>query len=186
MKIKFILLTFLLLFARGCDFYSTRLWFFDNPSNETNPLTQIFGIGWTGLILTNLILVGLIVYGFHYYSFKYATPKLSIGTGNLADFVSELYFNERGKFYQVFYKIPKNRNILIAHTGYVLVRVVIIASFLATLHNLCQFYNVPAYNDFREIVQRPLYVIYGLIIFSFIYFTYQLWKNEYDLNRKNH
>ena len=38
MKVKFILLTFLLLFARGCDFYSTSLWFFqkDGIKDERN------------------------------------------------------------------------------------------------------------------------------------------------------
>lgn len=185
MKIKFIFLILLLLFARGCDFYSTSLWFFDNSSDEMNPLTRIFGFDWTGLILTNLILVVLIIYGYYYYTFKYSSPKMSSIPDKLTDFVSELYFNEKGKFHQVFYKIPKNKKIFIGHTGYVLIRVIIIASVLATIHNLCQFYNVPAYNAFREIVKRPLFIIYGLIISSFIYFSYRLWKSEYDFVKRN-
>ena len=185
MKTKFILLTILLLFARGCDFYSTSLWFFDNPSDETNPLVQIFGFGWTGLLLTNLIIVGLTIYGFYYYSFKYSILKFKIRPDKLLDFVSELYFNEKSKFYQIFYKIPKNKKIFLGHTGFVLIRVLIVASFLATIHNLCQFYNVPIYNAFRELVKRPLFVIYGLIILSYIYFSYRIWKSEYVLVRKN-
>lgn len=185
MKLKFILLTFLLLFARGCDFYSTSLWFFNNPSDEMNPLTRIFGFSWAGLILTNLILVGLIIYGYYYYTFKYSIPKPSSRPSKLTDFVSESYFNEKGKFYQLFYKMPKNKKVLIGHTGYVLIRVIIIASFLATIHNLCQFYNVPAYNTIREIVKRPLFIIYGLIVLSFMYFSYRIWKSEYELVRKN-
>ena len=185
MKIRFIFLTLLLLFARGCDFYSTSLWFFDNPSDEMNPLTRIFGFDWTGLILTNLILVGLIIYGHYYYTFKYSIPKVSSIPEKLTDFVSELYFSEKGKFYQVFYKIPKNKKILIGHSGYVLIRVIILASILATIHNLCQFYNFSAYNTFREIVKRPLFVIYGLIISSFIYFSYRLWKSEYEFVKEN-
>lgn len=178
MKLKFFILTFLLLFARGCDFYSTSLWFFDNPEGETNPLYRLFGVGWTGLIVANIIVVGLIIYAFYFYSFKYKQTKYS-SSNNLTDFVSELYFNEKGRFYEVFYKIPKNKKTLIAHTGYVLVRVVIVASFLATFHNLCQFYNVSFYNTFREIVVRPLYIIYGLIFTSFLYFSYQIWSKEY-------
>jgi hypothetical protein len=46
MKLKFFLLTFLLLFSRGCDFYSTSLWFFDNPTGEQNPLYQF--LAWAG------------------------------------------------------------------------------------------------------------------------------------------
>ncbi len=59
MKLKFFTLTFLMLCARGCDFYSTSLWFFDNPSGKTNPLYKFFGAGWTVLIDTNIIVVGL-------------------------------------------------------------------------------------------------------------------------------
>ena len=178
MKLKFFILTFLLLFARGCDFYSTSLWFFDNPTGETNPLYRFFGVGWTGLIISNIIVVGLIIYAFYFYSFKYKT-KRQTSSNNLTDFVSELYFNEKGRFLQIFYKMPKNKSTIIAHTGYVLVRVIIIASFLATFHNICQYYNVTFYNTFRELVGRPLYVIYGLILLTFTYFSYRLWTKEF-------
>ena len=185
MKIKFFVLTTLLLFSRGCDFYSTSLWFFDNPTGETNPLYQFFGVGWTGLIITNIIIVGLIIYAFYYYSFKYAHPKMKTKPNKLTDFVSEIYFNEKGRFLEIFYKTPKNKKMLLAHAGYVLIRFVIFASFLATFHNLCQFYNVPIYNSYREIVLRPRYVIYGLMILSLFYFTYLLWRKEYKLSVGN-
>ncbi|MCB0668940.1 MAG: hypothetical protein KDC80_24115 [Saprospiraceae bacterium] len=181
MKIKFILLTLLLLFSRGCDFYSTSLWIFENPSDETNPLSQVFGMGWTGLILVNLILVGFIIYGFYQYSFAPSAHKRTRKPEKLTDFVSELYFDEKGKFWQLFYRMPKNRKILIGHTGYVLIRVIIVASFLATIHNLCQYYNVPAYDSFRDFVGRPLSVIYAIVLLSLAYFTYRLWRKEYDL-----
>ncbi len=181
MKLKFFLLTFLLLFARGCDFYSTSLWFFDNPTGEQNPLYKFFGLGWTGLIIANIIVVGLIIYAFYYYSFKYSRIKIKYSSNNLSDFVSELYFNEKGRFLEIFYKTPKNKKTLLAHSGYILVRVVIFVSFLATIHNVCQFYNVSFYNSFRELVGRPLYVIYGLMFISFFYFSYRLWNKEYQL-----
>ncbi len=183
MKLKFFIMTIILLFARGCDFYSTSLWFFDNPTGETNPLYRIFGVGWTGLILANIIIVGLIIYAFYFYSFKYKTTRQT-SSNKLTDFVSELYFNEKGRFFHIFYKTPKNKSTLLAHTGYVMVRVVIFASFLATFHNICQYYNVTFYNIFREIVVRPLYVIYGLMIFSIFYFSYRLWNREYHLTKK--
>ncbi|MCB0541858.1 MAG: hypothetical protein KDE33_30430, partial [Bacteroidetes bacterium] len=87
----------------------------------------------------------------------------------------------KGRFFQIFYKTPKNKLTLLAHVGYVMVRVIILASFLATFHNICQYYNVTFYNTFRDIVGRPLYVIYGLILFTFMYFLYRLWKKEYGL-----
>ncbi len=185
MKTKFFLLTFLLLFARGCDFYSTSLWFFDNPSGETNPLASIFGFGWTGLIVANSIIVGLILYCFYYYTFKYSTSKAPTKSTTLTEFISELYFNEKGKFYQVFYKIPNDKKILIGHNGYVLTRVVIITSFLATFHNLCQFYNLSFYNTFREFVVRPLFVYYGIFLLSFAFFSFRLWHKEYRNAKAN-
>jgi len=184
MKLKFFLFTFLLIFARGCDFYSTGLWFFDDPSGETNPLTSILGFGWTGLIVANVILVGLIIYAFYYYSFKYKKGVVLSSPNKLTDFVSELYFNEKGKFYQVFFIFPKNKKILLGHAGYILVRVIIVGSFLATIHNLCQFYDVEVYNTYREIVKRPLYVIYGLLLLSMGYFSYRLWHREFEMTKK--
>jgi len=179
MKLKFFLLTFLLLFTRGCDFYSTSLWFFDNPTGEQNPLYRFFGAGWNGLIIANVIVIGAVIYAFYYYSFMYSTTKIKSSSNNLSDFVSELYFNEKGRFLEIFYKTPKNKKTLLAHSGYVLVRVFILVSFLATIHNLCQFYNISFYNSFRDLVGRPLYVIYGLMIISIFYFSYRLWVKEY-------
>lgn len=181
MKTKFFLLTFLLLFSRGCDFYSTSLWFFDNPTGEQNLLYRFFGLGWTGLLVTNIILVALIIYSFHYYTFKYRMDHVSAKPNNLMDYVSERYYGKAGLFFQIFYKTPGNKNTLWGHMGYVLIRMVIIGSFLATIHNLSQFYNIPIYNTFREIVGRPLYIIYGLIFLSFIFFQYRLWNKEFKM-----
>jgi hypothetical protein len=186
LKIKFFLLTLLLLFSRGCDFYSTSLWFFDNPTSETNPLYRFFGVGWTGLIFTNIIIVGLIIYAFYFYSFRYKPTRKLLSVNTLTDFVSELYFDEKGRFTELFYKKPKNLKPFLAHSGYVLVRVVIVGSFLATFHNLCQFYNLSFYNTFRDIVGRPLYVFYGLVLLSLIYFSYRIWNKEYRLVIDNH
>ena len=183
MKTKFFLLTFLLLFSRGCDFYSTSLWFFDNPTGEQNPLYKFFGVGWSGLIIANIIVVGLIIYAFFYYTFRYTRSTSGTKPGGLTDFVSELYFNEKGRFMEIFYKTPKNKKAMLAHMGYVMVRVVIFVSFLATIHNLCQFYNVSIYNSFRELVGRPLFVIYGLMLLSIFYFSYRVWKKEYQLSK---
>lgn len=181
-KTKFFLLTFILLFARGCDFYSTSLWYFDKPEGEMNPISSIFGLGWTSMIIANIIVIGLIIYAFYYYSFSYTLTQVKTNPGGLTDFVSELYFNEKGRFLDVFYKIPPNKKTLLAHFGYVFIRVVIILSFLATFHNLCQFYSVKFYNSFREFMGRPLFVIYGLMLLSIFYFTYRLWNKEYKNN----
>ncbi|HRG00440.1 MAG: hypothetical protein U0W65_02330 [Bacteroidia bacterium] len=187
MKTKFFILTFFLLFSRGCDFYSTSLWFFqpNGAEGETNPLTSVFGFGFNGLVASNIILIALIIYAFYYYSFKYQAKKLNHIPANFIDYASEVYFHQKGKLFQVFYKIPKDKKTAMAHFGYVMIRVIIFGSFLATFHNLCQFYNVPFYNTFREIVIRPLFVIYGLVALSFIYFQYRILNKEYQTLKYN-
>ena len=180
MKLKFALFTFLLLFARGCDFYSTSLWFFDNPTGETNPLYRFFGIGWTGLIIANIIVVGLVVYAFYYFNFRYKRPtNLPEVPKNYIELASLQYFDSTDKFYQIFYKTPKNKSVLLAHIGYVMTIAIIIASFIATFHNLSQFYDFDFYNQFRAFVGRPLFVIYGLMLLTLIVTYRHLLKSEY-------
>jgi hypothetical protein len=188
MKLKFLTITCLLLFSRGCDFYSTSLWFFEpgGMEGETNPLTSIFGVGWNGLIIANVIVITLIILCYFYYVFHYRPQKVAMQSTNILDFASELYFKEKGKIYRIFYKMPEDKRMMIAHFGYVMVRVIIVGSFLATFHNLCQYYSAPFYNTFRDIVGRPLFVIYGLILLSFLYFQYRVLKREYDFQLNTH
>ncbi len=182
MKLKFALFTFLLIFARGCDFYSTSLWFFDNPTGETNPLYRLFGIGWTGLILVNIIIVGLVIYAYYFFNFRYKRPtNLSKEPSNYRELASLQYFNSTDKFHQIFYKAPKNKKVLFAHMGYVMTSVIIIASLLATIHNLCQYYGFNFYNHFRDVVGRPLFVIYGIILLTLILTYRSLLISEYKI-----
>ena len=83
------------------------------------------------------------------------------------------------------YKMPTDKRMMIAHFGYVMVRMIIVASFLATFHNLCQYYNAPFYNTFRDIVGRPLFVLYGLFFLSFLFFQYRVLKIEYDFQTQS-
>ncbi len=188
MKVKFLLLTFLLLFARGCDFYSTSLWFFqeNGMAGETNPLTRYFGVGWNGLILTNIILVGLIIAMYYYYCFRYKPRReLNIVPQNYREYASVLYFDKKDRFYQIFYKMPNDKRVIIGHVGYVMVRALIVGSILATVHNICQFYGYGFYDTFRDIVKRPLYVIYGAIGLSLIGFYVHLLRNEFREYQKS-
>lgn len=182
MKIKFLLLTLILLFARGCDFYSTSLWINEENglNEEMNPLTQIFGMNWNGLILTNIILIGLIIWMSHYYHFRY-NPQLNFNEipKNYKEYISLLYYGKLNTFVKVFYKIPKNRKVLLGHLGYILIRVTIIASLLAAIHNTCQYHGYEIYDEFRNLVGQPLYVIYGLILISGVLISRKLFINEY-------
>ncbi len=182
MKLKFFLLTFLLLFVRGCDFYSTSLWFFqeNGMQGETNPLTVFFGVGWNGLILVNVLIVSLTVAMYAYYCFRYkAATSFTWRPANYREYASIRYFDRPDRFFQIFYKTPRHPKVLMAHAGYVLVRVVIIGSILATIHNLGQYYEIGAYGRFREMVGRPLFVIYGAIFVAMMEIYRRLLVREY-------
>ena len=137
------------------------------------------------MIIVNIIIVGLVIYAVHYFYFRYKRPaNLTKEPKNYRELASLQYYNSTDKFYQIFYKTPKNKKALLAHTGFVLTIVIIIASFLATIHNLSQYYGLNFYNQFRNIVGRPLFVIYGLILLTFILTYRQLLVSEYKKYKK--
>lgn len=182
MKPKFVLLSLLLLVARGCDFYSTSLWFFQPHGKryETNPLTQYLDIGWNGLVIANAVLVLLTIAMFYHYCFIYRPAKtVDSEPKNFLEYASCQYFRQPDKFYQILYKMPQNKSVMFAHTGYVLIRVLIIASFLATIHNLSQYYQLGYYDTLRDLIGRPLLVLYGLIIFSAAWIFRKLLRAEF-------
>ncbi len=176
MKIKYISIILLLLFARGCDFYSTSLWFFQpgGMEDEMNPLTRYFNVGWNGLIAVNILVVIGISLLYYYYEFRYQpVSQFTNAARTRKEYASLLYFNTPNQFYKTMYGRPIHRKPFYAQTGYVLIRTIIFVSFLATIHNLCQYYNVWWYNIFRSIVIRPHYMIAGLSLL-FLIFTYRL------------
>lgn len=107
----------MLLFVRGCDFYSTSLWFFEHPEGEMNPLARFFGVGWNGLILANIIVVAFIIYACYFYYFKHVVAITAERPVRLTDYISEIYFQEKGKFYQILYKSPKKRKNTVGASG---------------------------------------------------------------------
>lgn len=154
-------------------------------AGEQNPLTRFFGVGWTGLLLTNGILVAAIIFALYYYFFKYKSPRdLTYKPTNIKDFASVLYFGEPSKLYQILYKSPKDKKIAIAHLGYIMTITVIVGSFLATFHNICQFYGFAFYDQFRNLVGRPLYVIYALIGLTAALAAQHVWRLEFDRYRQ--
>ncbi len=188
MKMKYISVVLLLLFARGCDFYSTSLWFFQEGGmeGEMNPLTRFFNVGWNGLVAVNILVVGMIACLYFFYCFRYKRMFPLKGTPrNIFEFASLTYFNRPDRFYYLLLGMAGNRSSLFAHFGFVMTRTIIFVSFLVTIHNLCQYYQVGVYDTFRSIVGRPHFVIAGLSLF-FLILTYRnLLVKEYDLYKKS-
>jgi len=186
-NIKFISVMFLLLFARGCDFYSTSLWIFQENGleGEMNPLTQHFGVGWNGLVLANVAVLLLVGFCYYIYVFKYKmNNNLELKPKKALEYVSILYYGSKNKLWKLFYKVPKNRTVAIAHTGYIATWSIIIASFLAMAHTMLIFYGNYYYNSFMESIEYSMVVFYGIAFSPLIYFSIRLYKIEFKEYQK--
>lgn len=181
MKLKFLLYSFLLIIGRGCDFYSTSLWYFQDGGHlyETNPISSILGMGWTALVAVNVIVIAFVLYGYYYYTYKYQIKYYSNPPKQLTAYVSDIYYGVPDKFYQILFRVPKNRKVAISHFGYIAIRLLIISSFIATLHNLGQFYNFPLYLHFKSLIGSPIIFYYSCLGVGGFMITYYLWSKEH-------
>lgn len=182
-KIKFVAVLCLLLFARGCDFYSTSLWIFQENGleSETNPLTQLFGVGWNGHIILNVLIISLIAFCYYNYIFKYTIKdNLKFLPETTIQYASILYYGKKDQLLKLIYKIPNNKSAAIAHTGYIAIWGIIIASFIATLHNLLQYYDNPYYANYLEFVRFPKLIFYMIIFSPITILTLNLYRNEFQ------
>lgn len=180
--LKYISVIFLMLFARGCDFYSTSLWIFQENgiADETNPLTQIFGVGWTGLVLVNIIILVIVSYCYYIYIFKYKVHKnLKIKPETFTDYASVLYYENKNQLWKLLYKVPTNKKAAIAHTGYIAIWAIIFASFMAMTHNLLQFYDNKYYDVYLETIKYPRVIFYTIMLSPLLFLSIKLYKREF-------
>ncbi|NOT36634.1 MAG: hypothetical protein HOP11_04595 [Saprospiraceae bacterium] len=191
-SLKYFLILFLLIFARGCDFYSTSLWIFQEGGleDETNPLTQFFGVGWNGLVLVNIIVTIIIGYCFYIYMFKYKViGNLKFIPESAIQYASILYYEKKNQLWKLLYKIPNNKLAAVAHTGYVATWGIIIASIIVTIHNLLQFYENQYYDIYLEFVKYPRPIFYIIIFSPMILLSLNLYNKEfqeYKLRKNRH
>lgn len=159
----------LLVLTRMADIYSTSLWILrpDGLQDESNPLSHLPGIGWEGLLIINVLLTIGIILLYAYACFHWC-PSLTL-TGEAAPdsvwaYASRLYFGETGQLAKILYRWPANKRAMVAHTGILLTHATIAAGLLALVHNLGQYHAWAWYASFREMVVRPHFVIYGLVM----------------------
>lgn len=166
---RYLTLLALLCFLRGCDFYSTSLWFFqeNGHASETNPLVSVLGLGWNSLVIANLLMVMLVAVLLYFYCFdrsriRAIRSKASTQYTSIWDFASDLYFDRRDWGLKVLYKFSNNKRITLAHAGYVLATTLAFASCVATTHNLLSYYRVAFYTSLKASMGHILYLYYVL------------------------
>ena len=155
MKIKFVVLTLLLLTARGCDWYTTVLATKD-LADEVNPLVTVLGMGWWGLAIINALLVAGIIGLAYFQIHAYRKKSLSERPAHVFQYISACYYNRMDRFYWVFYKSPKDKKPFMGHLGFSLIRTMIVISFMAAIHNYCSWHQIEAYATFKSWIGSPV------------------------------
>lgn len=178
MWLKYFSVLCLLVFMRGCDFYSTSLWFFqeNGAQSESNPLVRHLGLGWNSLVVTNVVMVLVIAVLYYIYLFVHTRKmqqRIMDTNGGLLPFASRLYFGSPGRPWRIMYKFANDKSISLAHAGYALMFTLIFASGVATLHNIFSFYGYEFYRSFKATIGHVLYLYYFLF---FVVGCLTLWR----------
>jgi hypothetical protein len=91
---------------------------------------KYLGANWTSVIIIQVLLTGLIIGLLYFYFFKFSPNKSSDKNLTLKQYVSHLYFSDTKSFNKLFYKIPTDKTVLLASTGYIASMTLISVSYI--------------------------------------------------------
>ena len=174
-KRKFVFLSLLVIIGRSFDTTTTYLYTPD-LTNETNILVKFLGANWTSVIIIQVLLTGLIIGLLYFYFFKFSPNKPNDKKLTLKQYVSYLYFGDTKSFNKLFYKIPTDKTVLLASTGYIASMTLISVSYIVgtstTFLLLSDYYK----QLYRQGIPYLLYLITGGLA---IWFTIRFFRIEY-------
>lgn len=174
-KRKFVFLSLLVIIGRSFDTTTTYLYTPD-LTNETNILVKFLGANWTSVIIIQVLLTGLIIGLLYFYFFKFSPNKPNDKKLTLKQYVSFLYFGDTKSFNKLFYRIPTDKTVLLASTGYIASMTLISVSYIvgtSTTFLLISDYYKQLY---RQGIPYLLYLIIGGLA---IWFTIRFFRIEY-------
>jgi len=174
-KRKFVFLSLLVIIGRSFDTITTYLYTPD-LTNETNILVKYLGANWTSVIIIQVLLTVLIIGLLYFYFFKFSPNKPNDKKLTLKQYVSHLYYGDTESFNKLFYKIPTDKRVLLASTGYIgsmtLISVSYIVGTSTTFLLLSDYYK----QLYRQGIPYLLYLIIGGLA---IWFSIQFFRTEY-------
>ncbi|HKR04830.1 MAG TPA: hypothetical protein VJY62_09355 [Bacteroidia bacterium] len=174
-KTKFLVLTILLIVGRIYDVYSTSIYTPD-LAHETNIAVKYLGAGWTSVIALQLLVTGLVIFFLHYYFFKFKTIRPDESDLTLKQYISYSLFNDKNSFGKAFYKMPGNKSVLIATTGYITTMTLIAISYIVGTSTTILIMS----EDYKRIYKMGIpYLLYCIIGMAAIYFTTRFFQIEY-------
>ena len=171
----FIILSILVVISRAFDVITTGLYIPD-LEGETNIIVQLFGAGWTSVIIIQSLMIAAIIFLLHYYLFRYR-PNYPAGKDlNKQQLISYINFNDTTSYSKVFYKLPANKQVLYAATGYIASMTVITAGLVVGTSTTLLLISEDYRNLYRKGGPATLYTI---ILLAALFFVFRFYNLEY-------
>ncbi len=175
---KFIWLTLFLILSRCADIITTYFSTSDLKA-EFNPLVSILGSGWAGLIISQFFLLVVIIYTLWVYSFKVVDVPSFEKELELTRFMSLFYFRNTKSCFQVFYKLPTNKNSFIYSLGYIGTYSLIYLSILISISTAALLMN-NTYRNFYNSIKGWVW-LYSIGCALVVFFFFRFFKKEFQL-----
>lgn len=143
---QFILSIITVSVLRFLDLYITYIYTPDLES-EWNPLVSIFGVSWTGFIITQILIVAAVsALMFFYFSRK--PPVIEDKNLSFNDFIYVYFFGRLRPWPHRMFSVPKNWRRHLEFNGFLFFVVTTAISILAIANNLMLVSNVSIYTEF--------------------------------------
>lgn len=171
----FIILAILVVVRRAYDVITTGLYIPD-LEGETNIIVQLFGAGWTSVIIIQSLTIAVIIFLLHYYLFRYKPNYPADRDLNKQQLISFISFNDTSSYRKVFYKLPANKQLLYAATGYIASMTLIAAGFVVGTSTTLLLIS----EGYRDIYRKggPA-VLYTIILLAALFFVFRFYNLEY-------
>ena len=158
-RLEFTLLLSAVILTRAADIMGT-FYYMPNLEAEMNPMTQLFGMGWAGLLLLQLIGISFIALLNYWSLFKTKVIKVDKPGLNFHEFLSTLYFDKvtPWKWQYVYTTNLCGKGQSINMYGWVIPRVFIYVG-LVLVFFFVMLNFIPAYREIHKFFIAPMYLL---------------------------
>jgi len=175
-KLKyFLLLSLLLIIGRAYD-VTTTYFYTPDLDNETNILVKFLGAGWTTVLIVQISLTVLTIGLLYFYFFKYSPDRPKNSDLTFKQYISYLYFGNTISFNKIFYKLPTNKKVILASTGYIASLTLISVSYIVGTSTTFLLLS----DKYKQLYKQGIpFLLFAIIAGLAIWFTIKFFKTEY-------
>jgi len=128
------------------------------------------------VIIVQVILTGLTIGLFYFYLFKFSPPMPTNKNLTFKEYISHLYFGNTTSFNNIFYKIPSNKQVLLASTGYIVAMTLVSVSYIVGTSTTFLLIS----DNYKQLYSQGIpYLLYTIIVGLAIWFTIKFFRTEY-------